>query len=198
MATQADHHPVDAAIALENVPERLNGPIGFDTWNIYVDRILGTDDLESITHSSSSYGPHSLFHMESVFIKDRNIKQLDPKILEKLDILPTPRKYADEIYDSIKRIASGRGIEDIANPYFHATSMRREDYGTMKQFVNAFRLTVKQANRLPGIQIPPLAAALLLPRAKLPVWVTAIKPVIGKRNDALTETELLDPHKYVG
>jgi len=69
-------------------------------------------------------------------------------------------EFADEIYDAIKRMVTGTGLEDIGNNYLLATSMRREDYGTMEQFVNAFRQAVKQANRSPGTQIPPLAAAL--------------------------------------
>ena len=73
--------------------------------------------------------------------------------------------------------------------------MRREDYRTMEQFANAFRQAVKQANRSPGTQIPPLAAALLLLRViqnELPIWVTAIKLDIGTQNNTLTESELLE------
>src|SRR6202161_2620864 len=123
------------------------------------------------------------------------IRQLDVNLIERLDLSPTPVEFADDIYSSIKRMVTGTGLEDIGNNYLLATSMRREDYGTMEQFVNAFRQTVKQANRSPGTQIPPLAAALLLLRAiqnELPIWVTAIKLDIGKQNNTLTESELLD------
>ena len=104
-------------------------------------------------------------------------------------------EFADDIYSSIKRIVTGTGLEDIGNNYLLATSMRREDYRTMEQFANAFRQAVKQANRSPGTQIPPLAAALLLLRViqnELPIWVTAIKLDIGTQNNTLTESELLE------
>lgn len=51
-----------------------------------------------------------------------------------------------------RRMVTGSGLEDIRNNYLLATSnsMRREDYGTMEQFINVFRQAVKQANCSPG------------------------------------------------
>jgi hypothetical protein len=91
------------------------------------------------------------------------IRQLDVGLVEKLDLSPTPVEFADEIYDAMKRMVTGSDLEDIANNYLFETSMR-QDYGTMEQFVNAFRQAVKQANRSSGTLIPPLAVALLLLR----------------------------------
>lgn len=35
------------------------------------------------------------------------IKQLDAKLVEKMDLSPTPTDYVDETYDTIKRIVTG-------------------------------------------------------------------------------------------
>ncbi|KAL1979854.1 hypothetical protein VTN96DRAFT_5062 [Rasamsonia emersonii] len=78
----------------------------------------------------------------------RPLKQLDAKLVEKIDLSPTPTDYADETYDAIKRMVTGCGLEDVGNSYLLATSMKREDYGTMEQYINAFRQAVKKANRV--------------------------------------------------
>lgn len=43
------------------------------------------------------------------------IKQLDTKLVEKIDLSPTPTDYADETYEAIKRIVTGG---DILNFFF--------------------------------------------------------------------------------
>jgi len=77
-----------------------------------------------------------------------------------------------------------------------ATSMKREDFGTIEQYVNAFRQAVQNANRQEGMSIQPLAASLLLLRGlqdDLPIWVTTIKHDISKTKNPgkMTEEELL-------
>ncbi|KKA16462.1 hypothetical protein T310_9938 [Rasamsonia emersonii CBS 393.64] len=123
----------------------------------------------------------------------RPLKQLDAKLVEKIDLSPTPTDYADETYDAIKRMVTGCGLEDVGNSYLLATSMKREDYGTMEQYINAFRQAVKKANRVDGTYIQPLAVTLLMLRGiqnKLPMWVTTShrRPEPGK----MTEIELLE------
>jgi hypothetical protein len=75
--------------------------------------------------------------------------------------------------------------------------MKREDYGTMDQYINAFRQAVRQANRTKGTQIQPFAATLLMSRGvqnEIPMWATTIKYELSKRQNPnnMTEMELLD------
>lgn len=82
-------------------------------------------------------------------------------MFEKLGVFPISTIYADEIYNAIKRLATGSGLEDFANSYLLATSMKRQDFGTIEQYVNAFRQAVQNANRQEGTSIQLLAASLL-------------------------------------
>jgi Reverse transcriptase (RNA-dependent DNA polymerase) len=202
MANQINDIPKDVVISLENLPDRLKGSANYTSWNIYVKKTLNIEGLGNLIDSTvprpTLQDPNFLLWKKtSLKIGMWLVKQLNTDLVEKLDLSPTPTDYADETYDAIKRMVIGSGIEDIGNAYLLATSIQREDYGSMEHFVHAFRQAVKQANRTEGTQIPPLAAALLLLRAiqkELPMWVTTVKHDIGKRQNPgrMTEMELLD------
>ena len=202
MANQITGIPTDAVISLENLPDRLKGSTNYTSWSIYVKKTLNIEGLGNLIDSSirrpTLEDPnYLLWKKTSLKIGMWLVKQLNTELVEKLDLSPTPTDLADETYDAIKRMVIGSGIEDVGNAYLLATSMQREDYGSMEHFINAFRQAIKQANRTEGTQIPPLAAALLLLRGiqkELPMWVTTIKHDIGKRKNpgSITEMELLD------
>ena len=82
-------------------------------------------------------------------------------------------------------------LEDFANSYLLATSMKREDFGTIEQYVSAFRKAVQNANRQEGMSVQPLAAS------RTTGWPTnlgsTIKHDISKNKNPgkMTEEDLL-------
>lgn len=201
MVSQIDLVPEDTVVNLETISEKLKGAVNFNIWNQRIDRELQMDDLQNLIDSSiprpSPENPrYDIWRKASKRVGNWLTKQLDNNMFEKLGLSPTPTVYADETYDAIKRLATGSGLEDFANSYLLATSMKREDFGTIEQYVNAFRQAVQNANRQEGMSIQPLAASLLLLRGlqdDLPIWVTTIKHDISKTKNPgkMTEEELL-------
>src|ERR1700735_2453348 len=201
MVSQIDLVPEDTVVNLETISEKLKGAVNFNIWNQRIDRELQMDDLQNLIDSSiprpSPENPrYDIWRKASKRVGNWLTKQLDNNMFEKLGLSPTPTVYADETYNAIKRLATGSGLEDFANSYLLATSMKREDFGTIEQYANAFRQAVQNANRQEGMSIQPLAASLLLLRGlqdDLPIWVTTIKHDISKAKNPgkMTEEELL-------
>ena len=74
---------------------------------------------------------------------------------------PAPTVYADDAYTAIERIVLGAGLEGIGHTYLLATSMTREEFGSMEYYIDAFRETVKTANQNYGTLIPPCSRILV-------------------------------------
>jgi hypothetical protein len=142
--SQIDFVPEDIVVSLETISEKLKGAVNFTTWSQRIDRELQIDDLQKLIDSSTprpspEHKKYDIWKKASKRVGNWLTKQIDNNMFEKLGLSPTPTVYADETYDAIKRLATGGGLEDFANSFLLATSMKREDFGTIEQYVNAFR-----------------------------------------------------------
>lgn len=198
MTTQITGIPSDLNVNLDGVPQLLTGSVNFTIWNSYIKRTLDMDDLKpfidpTIPRPDVTDPAYTRWSKLSKKITLWLTRQLEPRILEKLEMSPTPTIYADEAYTAIKRIVIGAGLEGIGHTYLLATSMKREEFGSMEQYIDAFRKAVKTANQNSGTVIPPLAAAYLLLRGienELPMWVTTMKHDMESKPDPNKFTEL--------
>jgi hypothetical protein len=59
-----------------------------------------------------------------------------------------PFRFADEAYDSIQTTVMGSGYNMAHNTIMRAMTMQRSHYGSIEQYVIAFRDSISDANRV--------------------------------------------------
>ena len=105
MTTQITGIPSDLNINLDGVPQLLTGSVNFTIWNSYIKITLDMDDLKpfidpTIPRPDVTDPAYTRWSKLSKKITLWLTRQLEPRILEKLEMSPTPTIYADDALPS--------------------------------------------------------------------------------------------------
>jgi hypothetical protein len=118
------------------------------------------------------------------------LNTVDESILSYLDESGKPYEYADDTFKSIHEIVVGTGHNLAYQTINNVMTLQRSHYGTIKQFVEAFRSAIADANRLTKGKafIPYVASAMLLRMldSELHAWVEI------KQNEYMTDGNAID------
>ncbi|KAL2004670.1 hypothetical protein VTN00DRAFT_3198 [Thermoascus crustaceus] len=197
--TQATRLPATDLVRMGAI-EKLTTRQDFETWSFLVTSMLGQFDLEDLIDSTiprpaEDHPHHDRWSRLSKKVRCWLTLQIDSSIVRELrDESSTGWSiaYADETYEVIRRIIVGHAHTKAKSTWKSAIFMKREDYGSVEQYVTAFRQHVKAANLL-KTPISPFCASLLLLEQlekELPGWTGSIEA--GFRSDiaeTMTENE---------
>jgi hypothetical protein len=188
MAHQATKLPTKAPETINNVT-KLSDKAGYDRWAFLIKCSLITVDCEDLVDTSiprpATPAPNDAgallvyerWRKLSRTVMSWLVNQVDSHIIDELRQLPNIPQYADECFQAIKTIVVGQGHTELRSVWKRAVRMQRSQYGTIEQYVTAFRDAVQRANNL-DLQITPWCAATLLLEElskELPNWTAAVE-----------------------
>jgi GAG-pre-integrase domain len=188
MAHQATKLPTKAPETINNVT-KLSDKAGYDRWAFLIKCSLITVDCEDLIDTSiprpaipapndaGALLVYERWRKLSRTVMSWLVNQVDSHIIDELRQLPNIPQYADECFQAIKTIVVGQGHTELRSVWKRAVRMQRSQYGTIEQYVTAFRDAVQRANNL-DLQITPWCAATLLLEElskELPNWTAAVE-----------------------
>jgi hypothetical protein len=191
--TPESNTPTQAADLTAQIDEKLDATIrlkgreNYDIWTTFIIGILELYRLDKLIDSSLprpqlNDPKYDIWYRCSITIKNWIMVHTEHDIIEKVQTSGKPFRYADEIWDTLKNVVKGSGTNLRYTTWRDATFCKRDNYGTISQFITAFKRLVRDSNQMDMVITPYMATIILLQEleAELPVWTMNVKLSLPK------------------
>jgi hypothetical protein len=151
--TQATNMPERIGNERIDPIDKLQGRHDYEDWLFFVNsqlRQLSLQDLidYDIPRPQLDDPKYATWNKASLIVRNWLVLQVERDIITELRTSSDPHEYADEAMKAIRTIVTGYGHNMALSTWKKAVYMKRENYGSIDQFVQALKHAVQDSNRV--------------------------------------------------